>query len=332
MIRILGAGAWGTALAALWSHPQDGTATAEIELIARTAAEATAISASHNNFRRLADVTLPPSVRVRSIEEELAPLSANDALVIAVPSDAIRQALPRAGAGSAKNVIASKGLSRDGERTSESAIAAGANPASIMILSGPNLAGEIAAGKPAASVLAARGKGRDAVLLLLARPTFRLYLSDDPIGVEISGSLKNVLAIAVSGIRSLGYGENAAAALLARGVAEMARLAEACGGRSETAFGLAGVGDLALTASNTGSRNARLGELLATGMPVSAAVEKIGATVEGIPTAHGALQLAARLGVELPITAAVVAALEHGVSIERLALGLLGRAPTGEWH
>jgi len=332
MIRILGAGAWGTALAALWSHPQDGTPTAEIELITHTAAEAAVISASHQNPRRLAGVTLSPSVRVRSTEEELAPLGARDLLVVAVPSDAIRYALPRAGVGAAKIVIASKGLSREGERTSESAAAAGADPASIFILSGPNLAGEIAAGKPAAAVLAARGEGRDAVLQLLARPTFRLYLSDDPIGVEISGSLKNVLAIAVSGIRSLGYGENAAAALLARGVAEMARLAEACGGRSETAFGLAGVGDLALTASNTGSRNARLGELLASGMPVAAAVEKIGATVEGIPTAHGALQLAAKLGVEIPITAAVVAALEHGVSIERLAQGLLGRAPTGEWH
>ena len=136
----------------------------------------------------------------------------------------------------------------------------------------------------------------------------------------------------MSGVRSLGYGENAAAALLSRGVAEMARLAEACGGRAESAFGLAGVGDLVLTASNTGSRNARLGELLATGVSVSVAVETIGATVEGIPTAHGALLLAARLGVELPITAAVVAALEHGVSIERLAEGLLGRAPTAEWH
>lgn len=332
MIRILGAGAWGTALAALWSHPQESTPAAEIELIAHTATEAAAISTSHQNSRRLAGVTLSTSVRVRSTEEELAPLGAGDLLVIAVPSDAIQHALPRAGTGAAKIVIASKGLSREGERTSESAIAAGANPASILILSGPNLAGEIAAGKPAAAVLAARGEGRDEVLQLLARPTFRLYLSDDPIGVEISGSLKNVLAIAVSGIRSLGYGENAAAALLARGVAEMARLAEACGGRSETAFGLAGVGDLALTASNTGSRNARLGELLASGMPVAAAVEKIGATVEGIPTAHGALQLAAKLGVEIPITAAVVAALEHGVSIERLAQGLLGRAPTGEWH
>ena len=332
MIRILGAGAWGTALAVLWGRPHDGVATAQLELVAHSRADAASIASHQENTRRLAGVTLPASVHVRSIEEDLEPLGATDVVVVAVPSEAIRNALPRAAVGTARLVIASKGLSREGERTSESAVASGVDPASILILSGPNLAGEIAHGKPAAAVLAARGASGEDLLSQLARPTLRLYLSDDPIGVEIAGSLKNVLAIAVSGVRALGYGENAAAALLSRGVAEMARLVEACGGRSETAFGLAGVGDLVLTASNTGSRNARLGELLAAGVPVSRAVEQIGATVEGIPTAHGALRLAARLGVELPITAAVVAALEHEVSIERLAQGLLGRAPRGEWR
>jgi glycerol-3-phosphate dehydrogenase (NAD(P)+) len=264
--------------------------------------------------------------------EDLSGLSAGDLLVVAVPSDAILEALSQVVPGGASVVMASKGLSREGARVSELAVVAGLNPSTLFTLSGPNLAREIAAGKPAAAVLASQDGPRDDVLAALARPTFRIYISDDPIGVEVAGALKNVLAIAVSGVRSLGYGENAAAALLSRGVAEMARLAEVCGGRAESAFGLAGVGDLVLTSSNTGSRNARLGELLAAGMSVSTAVELIGGTVEGIPTAHGALQLAARLGVELPITAAVVAALEHGVSIERLAEGLLGRAPTAEWH
>jgi glycerol-3-phosphate dehydrogenase (NAD(P)+) len=280
------------------------------------------------NARRLPGVTLPESIRIRSVDDQLSGLSAGDLLVVAIPSDAIRGALAQVAVGGAKVVMASKGLSREGERVSEIAVAAGVSPSTLFTLSGPNLAREIAAGKPAAAVLASQDGPREDVLAAIARPTFRIYMSDDPIGVEVAGALKNVLAIAVSGVRSLGYGENAAAALLSRGVAEMARLAEACGGRAESAFGLAGVGDLVLTASNTGSRNARLGELLATG----ASVETIGATVEGIPTAHGALLLAARLGVELPITAAVVAALEHGVSIERLAEGLLGRAPTAEWH
>ncbi len=332
IIRILGAGAWGTALAALWAHPQEQLLLPQIELIARTADAAAQMESSRTNPRRLAGITLPERVRVRSAQEELAPLSADDLLVVAVPSDAVRDAMLRAGTGSARVVLASKGLSREGERVSQSAAAAGVSSQSLYVLSGPNLASEIAAGKPAAAVLASTANDRDEVLTLLARPSFRIYLSDDPIGVEISGALKNVLAIAVSGVRALGYGENATAALLSRGVAEMARLAEACGGRAESAFGLAGVGDLVLTASNTGSRNARLGELLASGMSVDDAVKKIGATVEGIPSAHGALRIASSLGVELPITAAVVAALEHGVSIERLAQGLLGRAPTEEWH
>jgi glycerol-3-phosphate dehydrogenase (NAD(P)+) len=332
MIRILGAGAWGTALAALWAHPRTDVAPPTIELIAHTAAEASAIGAQRMNSRRLPGVTLPESIGIRSVDEELSGLAAGDLLVVAIPSDAIRGALSQVAVGGASVVMASKGLSREGERVSEIAVAAGVRSSALFTLSGPNLAREIAAGKPAAAVLANQGGPRDDVLAALARPTFRIYMSDDPIGVEVAGALKNVLAIAVSGVRSLGYGENAAAALLSRGVAEMARLAEACGGRAESAFGLAGVGDLVLTASNTGSRNARLGELLATGMPVSAAVDSIGATVEGIPTAHGALLLAARLGIELPITAAVVAALEHGVSIKRLAEGLLGRAPTAEWH
>lgn len=332
MIRILGAGAWGTALAALWAHPREGVPTPDIELVAHSAADASAISADHVNLRRLPGVTLPESVVLRSVQEKLQELTASDLLVVAVPSDAIRSALQVAGTGAAGVVMASKGLSRDGERVSELAVAEGVSAERLFTLSGPNLAREIGVGKPAAAVLATIGSRRDEVLAALARPTLRIYLSDDPIGVEVAGALKNVLAIAVSGIRSLGYGENAAAALLSRGVAEMARLAEACGGRAESAFGLAGVGDLVLTSSNTGSRNARLGELLASGASVSEAVEKIGATVEGIPTAHGALLLAAKLNIELPITAAVVAALEHNVSIERLAEGLLGRAPTEEWH
>lgn len=331
MIRILGAGAWGSALAVLLARPRDGVAPAEIELIAHTATEADSIS-SHHVSRRLPGISLPTGVKVRSVDEVLPPLDGRDLLVVAIPSEAIRNALSAAVSGDASVVMASKGLSREGERVSELAVAAGVNPARLFTLSGPNLAREIATGKPAAAVLASQAGRREEVLAALTRPTFRIYLSEDPIGVEVAGALKNVLAIAVSGVRSLGYGENAAAALLSRGVAEMARLAEACGGRAESAFGLAGVGDLVLTASNTGSRNARLGELLASGMPVSGAVQTIGATVEGIPTAHGALLLAARLGVELPITAAVVAALEHEVSIERLAEGLLGRTPTEEWH
>ena len=333
MIRIIGAGAWGTALAVLWSHGEGETPSIErVELVARTTAEAEAMLSTRQNVRRLAGVMLPPQLVLRSMEDPHPPASAEDLIVIAVPSDVIAETLQRLDASHAPLLLVSKGLSAAGERPSESALAAGIDASRLALLSGPNLAREIAAGLPAAAVLAGASPLVDALQRRLARPTLRLYATDDLVGVEVAGAMKNVIAIAVSAVRALGYGENAAAALLSRGVAEMVRLTEACGGRGETACGLAGVGDLVVTASNTGSRNARLGALLAAGESVGGAVRAIGATIEGIPTAHGALALAARLGVELPITAAVVSVLEHGTPVALLAKGLLGRSPAPEWR
>lgn len=335
-IRILGAGAWGTALALLWSQEQgEGRPAPVVELLTRTADEALLLRSSRVNARRLPGIALPESINIYSASDSLAALSVEDTFVVTVPSAELDAATARQivqAAGAAPMVIASKGLSLNGARPSELLIAAGADVELLSVLSGPNLASEIAIGKPAAAVLAGPTRLVEALRTRLVRPTLRLYSTDDVVGVEISGALKNVIAIAVSGVRALGYGENAAAALLSRGVAEMARLAEACGGRTETACGLAGVGDLVVTSSNTGSRNAKLGALLASGMSVQAAVDSIGATVEGIGTAHGALQIAAALKLEMPITAAVVAALDGGTTIEALARALLGRSPAGEWH
>jgi len=335
-IRILGSGAWGTALALLWSQEQgEGRPAPTVELVARTSDEAALLRSARVNARRLPGVALPSSITVRSADELLSPLAAEDVFVVTIPSTEFHRETATKivqAAGGAPLVIASKGLSLNGARPSELLAAAGASPERLAVLSGPNLASEIAMGKPAASVLAGPTHLVEALRTQLVRPRLRLYLTDDLVGVEISGALKNVIAIAVSGVRALGYGENAAAALLSRGVAEMARLAEACGGRAESACGLAGVGDLVVTSSNTGSRNAKLGALLASGMSVQAAVDKIGATVEGIGTAHGALQIAAAHKLELPITAAVVAALDGGTTIEALALALLGRSPAGEWR
>lgn len=335
-IRIFGAGAWGTALAILWSQDSsDGRPAPIVELLARTVEEAELLHRRRVNARRLPGVALPKGIVVNSASEPLTSLGLDDIYVATVPSAALdpdtAQSIVRE-AGGAPIVIASKGLSLSGARPSELLRAAGGLAERIAVLSGPNLAAEIAAGKPAAAVLAGPSDLVNTLRPLLLRPTLRLYLTDDLIGVEISGALKNVIAIAVSGVRALGYGENAAAALLSRGVAEIARLAEACGGRTETACGLAGVGDLVVTSSNTGSRNARFGALLASGLSVQAAVDAIGATVEGIGTAHGALQIAAAHKLEMPITAAVVAAISGGTTIEALAHALLGRSPGGEWH
>lgn len=335
-IRILGAGAWGTALALLWGQDQgEGRPAPEVELLARTTDEAALLHTARTNTRRLPGIAIPVAINIFSATETLASLVPDDTFVVTIPSTELDGETTRQivqAAGSAPVVIASKGLSLNGARPSELLIAAGATPDRIAVLSGPNLASEIAIGKPAAAVLAGPEQLVEPLRTRLVRPTLRLYLTDDVVGVEISGALKNVIAIAVSGVRALGYGENAAAALLSRGVAEIARLAEACGGRTETACGLAGVGDLVVTSSNTGSRNAKLGALLASGMSVQAAVDKIGATVEGIGTAHGALQLAATHKLEMPITAAVVAALDGGTTIEALARTLLGRSPAGEWR
>ena len=335
-IRILGAGAWGTALALLWSQEQgEGRPAPAIELLARTTDEAALLRSARVNARRLPGVALSASISIFSATDALATLSAEDTFVVTIPSTELDPETSKrivGAAGSAPTVIASKGLSLNGARPSELLIAAGADSERLAVLSGPNLASEIAFGRPAAAVLAGPDRLVETLRARLVRPAFRLYLTDDIVGVEISGALKNVIAIAVSAVRALGYGENAAAALLSRGVAEMARLAEACGGRAETACGLAGVGDLVVTSSNTGSRNAKLGALLASGMSVQAAVDKIGATVEGIGTAHGALQLAAAHKLEMPITAAVVAAISGGTTIEVIARALLGRSPAGEWR
>lgn len=335
-IRILGAGAWGTALALLWSQEQgEGRPAPLVELLARTADEAELLRNARINTRRLPGITLPAAISIVSATDSHAALHVDDTFVVSIPSAELDPSTAKQivlAAGVAPLVIASKGLSLNGAPPSELLIAAGANAERLAILSGPNLASEIAIGKPAAAVLAGPAQLVESLRTRLVRPTLRLYGTDDVVGVEISGALKNVIAIAVSGVRALGYGENAAAALLSRGVAEMARLAEACGGRTETACGLAGVGDLVVTSSNTGSRNAKLGALLASGMSVEAAVDKIGATVEGIGTAHGALRLAAAHKLEMPITAAVVAALDGGTTIEALARALLGRSPAGEWR
>ena len=335
-IRILGAGAWGTALALLWSQEQgEGHPAPVIELLARTTDDAVLLRSARINTRRLPGIAMPPAINIFSATDTLASLGTEDTFVVTIPSTELDPATTMQivqAAGDAPIVIASKGLSLNGARPSELLIAAGAEVERLAILSGPNLASEIAIGKPAAAVLAGPDHLVETLRARLVRPAFRIYLTDDVVGVEISGALKNVIAIAVSGVRALGYGENAAAALLSRGVAEIARLAEACGGRTETACGLAGVGDLVVTSSNTGSRNAKLGALLASGMSVQAAVDKIGATVEGIGTAHGALQLAAAHKLEMPITAAVVAALDGGTTIEALARALLGRSPAGEWR
>ena len=200
----------------------------------------------------------------------------------------------------------------------------------VAVLSGPNIAEEISRGLPAAAVIASE----DAQLALdlqhaVNSTLFRIYVNDDLVGVELCAAAKNVIALAAGGADGLGLGDNAKAALVARGLAEMSRLAEAAGGKPETFAGLAGIGDLAVTCWAATGRNRRAGELIAQGVEPAEAVRRIGMVVEGLTTAPVLRDLSHRLKIELPITEGVCSVLS-GTSLQELVSGLMSRAPTQE--
>jgi glycerol-3-phosphate dehydrogenase (NAD(P)+) len=254
-----------------------------------------------------------------------APVAEADLVCIAVPSRAFREiveTLP----GSAPRLILTKGLDpASGERLSQVV-----PDAPVAVLSGPNHAEEIAQGLPAAAVLASEDQElADELQHAIISPRFRVYVNTDLVGVELCAAAKNVIALAAGAVDGLGLGDNAKAALIARGLSEMTRLGEACGARSETFSGLAGMGDLVVTCWSRHSRNRRAGELISQGTTPEEAVESIGMVVEGLTTAPVLRDLATRLGIELPITEGVCAVL-GGASLQDLISGLMGRKPTDE--
>jgi glycerol-3-phosphate dehydrogenase (NAD(P)+) len=200
----------------------------------------------------------------------------------------------------------------------------------VAVLSGPNMAEEVAAGLPGATVIASEDEElahrlQEAINSL----AFRVYVNTDLIGVELCAAAKNVIALAAGGVDGLGLGDNAKAALITRGLVEMARLGEACGAESETFFGLAGMGDLVVTCWHPSGRNRRAGELIARGLSANLARAEIGQVVEGLTTAPVLRDLSHRLGLELPITEGVCSVLE-GLSLDELLASLMGRRPTDE--
>ena len=200
----------------------------------------------------------------------------------------------------------------------------------VACLSGPNFAEEIAAGLPAATVIASEDEALAVRLQdAINSPTFRVYVNTDIVGVEFCGAAKNVIALAAGGVDGLGLGDNAKAGVITRGVAEMARLGEAAGARVETFAGLAGMGDLMVTCWSKLGRNRRAGELIARGMSAEEAVAEIGQVVEGINTAAPLRDLARRLSVDLPITEAVCSVL-GGESLTDLVGSIMGRKPRAE--
>jgi glycerol-3-phosphate dehydrogenase (NAD(P)+) len=316
-VVVVGGGSWGSVFAVLLAERGH-----EVTLACRDAEQARAIAETGRNPRYLTDVDLS-SVAAAALEE--APLAEADLVCLALPSRSFRavaESLP----GAAPVLSLTKGLDPDsGLRLSQ---VVGDRP--VAVLSGPNHAEEIAQGLPAAAVIASEDQALAAELQhAIISTRFRVYLNADLVGVELCAAAKNVMALAAGGVDGYGFGDNAKAALITRGLSEMARLGEACGARGETFSGLAGMGDLIVTCFSRYSRNRRAGELLAQGRSAEEARAEIGMVVEGLTTAPVLRDLSRRLGVELPITEAICEVLA-GASALDLVSGLMSRTPTDE--
>jgi glycerol-3-phosphate dehydrogenase (NAD(P)+) len=313
---VVGAGSWGTAFTRLLLDRGH-----EVVLACHTAGQARTIAETGRNPRYLERVDLT-GVRPVTVDESPADV---EAIVVAVPSRSFAEivaGLP----GDAPVLSLTKGLDpATGERLSTTVRGRG-----VAVLSGPNLATEIAAGLPTAAVIASEDGFLAGQLQHAINSTaFRVYVNPDIVGVELCAAAKNVIALAAGGVDGLDLGDNSKAALITRGVAEMARLGDACGARPETFAGLAGMGDLIVTCWSRHGRNRHAGELIAQGRTPEQAAAEIGQTVEGLTTAPVLLELAHRVGVELPITEGVCAVLS-GHSLEGLVARLMGRQPTEE--
>jgi len=324
-IAVLGAGAWGTALAAAAAPRHD------VLLWARDAEQAQAIAATRSNTRYLGDVALPPSLQVSADRNAALAHARGGLLIIATPMAGLReqlQALPD----DRPALWLCKGF-ESGSGALGHEIAREVRPAAPCgVLSGPSFALEVARGQPTALVAASD----DDTLAAAAVEAFhgdalRVYTAHDVVGVEVGGAVKNVLAIAtgiVDGMATTGL--NARAALITRGLAEMTRLGVALGASVETFMGLSGLGDLVLTATGDLSRNRRVGLLLAAGRPLPEILAELGHVAEGVYSAATVLARARKLGVEMPITESVVDVLEGRVAPEQAMWRLMTRQAKAE--
>lgn len=324
-IAILGAGAWGTALAIALS------ARHEVTLWARDPAQARALDGSRCNARYLPEVALPEQVRVTgSLQRALE--GAALALVV-TPTTGLREtltALRRARPG-LPVVWACKGFERSSARLPHEIAAEELGKVRCGALSGPSFALEVAQGLPTALTLASRdAEFARAIARELHQPTLRVYFSTDLTGVEVAGAAKNVMAVATGICDGLGLGLNARAALITRGLAEIIRLGVALGGRPETFMGLAGAGDLILTCTGDLSRNRRVGLLLAQGRRIEDILLGLGHVAEGVFSAQEVQRIADSRGIDMPITRAVCDVLYRGVPAEEAVQSLLARDPKEE--
>ena len=321
-IAVIGGGAWGTALAQVAAK-----AGRDVLLWAMEGDVVEAINGAHENPIFLPGIPLETTIRAT---DNLGDIGGTDAWLVVTPAQHMRSVLEQASGCDVPLVLCSKGIEEQrGELLHQ--VAADACPrARIAVLSGPTFAHEVARGLPTAVTLASEDRGiarqlRDAI----ARPEFRIYLSDDVAGAEIGGAVKNVLAIACGVVEGRGLGQNARAALIARGCAEMTRFGVAMGARPETLAGLSGLGDLVLTCSSTSSRNYSLGKGIGEGRDAAELMADRRTVAEGAFTAPVLAKLARERGIDMPIVEAVDRLLK-GAAIDAVVEALLSRPPKSE--
>jgi glycerol-3-phosphate dehydrogenase (NAD(P)+) len=316
-VVVVGGGSWGTAFSCVLRH-----ADHDVTLACRNPEQVQVINETGHNPRYLPNVDLSG---ITATTIDAAPFHDAELIVLAVPSAAFAQvaaSLP----GDAPVLSLTKGLDpATGERLSTRV-----QRRPVAVLSGPNMAEEIADGLPSATVIASDDHDlAERLQEAINSMIFRVYVNDDLVGVELCAAAKNVIALAAGGVDGLGLGDNAKASLITRGLVEMARLGEAEGAQPETFSGLAGMGDLIVTCFSSYGRNRRAGELIARGATADEAAAEIGQVIEGLTTAPVLRDLSHRLGVELPITEGVCRVL-GGESLDVLLASLMGRVPTAE--
>ncbi|HEY5441752.1 MAG TPA: NAD(P)H-dependent glycerol-3-phosphate dehydrogenase [Gemmatimonadaceae bacterium] len=319
---VIGAGAWGTALADVLARNQH-----DVTLWALEEDVVAAVNASHMNARFLAGFPLAPSLRATS--SLAAALDGASLVCVATPSQHLRSVLRSASSSLASNAImsvASKGIERGTLALMSDIVGEEAPERAVVALSGPSFAAEVAAKQPTAIVAASDDlPAAEAVQEAFSNSHLRIYTHDDVIGVELGGSLKNVMAVATGIVEGVGLGFNSRAALITRGLAEMTRLGTALGAQAATFAGLAGLGDLVLTCTGTLSRNRAVGVAVGKGATLEEALAGKETVAEGVATTRSALALATREGVEMPIVEMVHRILFDGHSARSAVAELMGR-------
>lgn len=324
-LGVIGGGAWGTALAQVGA-----SGGREVLLWAREPEVVDAINTKHENRIFLPGRRLDPAIRATS---DLGDLAECGAWLVVTPAQHMRSVLAEAPVGDRPLILCSKGIEEKSGELLHKVAKHTCEQASIAVLSGPTFAHEVAAGLPTAVTLAAEDQSlAEALRDRIARPTFRIYLSDDVAGAEIGGAVKNVLAIACGIVEGAGLGQNARAALIARGFAEMTRFGLASGAKRETLAGLSGFGDLVLTCSSTSSRNYSLGKGIGEGHSAAELVSDRKTVAEGAFTAPVLARLAEQMNIDMPVVVAVNKLLSGSANVEQVLRELLSRPPRLEAH